>query len=118
MIARILSAAIGLWLMVSPSVLDYDGATRVNDWIVGPIVVSLSVIAASDVTRGVRWGVLPLGAWLVLASWFLGGGSTATLNALIAGLLLIGLSFVGGSISRRYGGGWSALWSANRPGHG
>jgi hypothetical protein len=36
-------------------------------WIVRPIAASLGIIAASEVNRGLRWAILPLGLWQVVA---------------------------------------------------
>ena len=113
--APIVCALAGLWLMVSPSVLDYGDPARTNDWIVGPIVASLGVISVSQVTRGLRWGILPLGVWQLLAPWLLGLDTTATLNALLTGLLLLACAPLGGKIDQRFGGGWRSLLPGRMP---
>src|SRR5688500_7976224 len=70
--ARMISAVIGIWLMTAPAVLDYGGAARTTDRIVGPLVASIAVIAVWEVLRPARWAVLPLAAALVIAPWMLG----------------------------------------------
>ncbi len=107
--AQAIAAAIGVWLMASPSILDYGDPARTNDWIVGPIVASLGVMATAGVLRELRWVFLPLGVWLVLAPWALGYALAATLNSAISGALLALLAFVRGTVEQRFGGGWSSL---------
>jgi hypothetical protein len=108
--ARLVSAALGIWLMAAPAVLDYAGAARTNDRIVGPIVASLAVIAIWETTRSLRWANLPLGGWLLIAPWVLGYPADATWNSLVVGALLLALGLVRGPVNGHFGGGWSALW--------
>jgi hypothetical protein len=107
--AQIASTAVGLWLMVAPAVLGYSGAARTNDHITGPVAASLSVIAVAAVTRGVRWGLLPIGIWLVIAPWLLGYDSVPTINSIAVGIALAILAPFGGNVERQYGGGWRSL---------
>jgi hypothetical protein len=107
--ARIVSLALGIWLMAAPIVLGYGPPASTNDHIVGPLAASFSIIAISEVTRSLRWLNVPVGAWLLIAPWLLGYGPTPTINSLAVGVLLIGLAFVRGTIEQRYGGGWSSL---------
>ena len=110
--ARVATAALGVWLMVAPAVLDYAGAARTNDRVVGPIAAGLAVVAAWEVARGLRWTAVPLGGWLLIAPWALGhAGTAATLNSVLVGLCLIALAPAGGATRQRFGGGWSALWT-------
>lgn len=112
--AHLINAALGVWLMVAPPVLNYAPPAQTNDRILGPVIATFAVVAWWEATRPVgRWN-LPLGVWLVLAPWVLGYGSTAAvLNSTIVGVLVTGLSLVQGSIEGTYGGGWSALWRSN-----
>jgi len=108
--ARIISVVLGIWLMAAPAVLDFPGPARINDRIVGPLVVSFAIIAYWEVTRSLRWVQLVLGFWLLVAPWVLGYELVATLNSMIVGLLLMALAAVPGTVKQRYGGGWSSLW--------
>jgi hypothetical protein len=110
--ARVAGALAGIWLMASPSALGFAGATRVSDLIVGPLAASAAIIAASEVTRAVRWAGVPLGAWTIVAPWLLGGSSGAGLSGVITGAVLIAAALVPGSRSARFGGGWPSLWRA------
>jgi hypothetical protein len=108
-IARLTSAALGLWLMASSAILGYGNPARDHDRIVGPIIVALSVISISSVTHNVRWGVLPLGIWLLIAPWLLGFSTTPTINTMVVGVIVVALTFVHGEIASRFGGGWASL---------
>lgn len=107
--ARYLSATCGLWLMASPDVLGYGDPARMNDRIVGPIIVALSVIAISGVTRTLRLAVIPLGIWLLIAPIVLGYDTTPLVNSIVTGLVVIPLSLVHGAVNNRFGGGWASL---------
>lgn len=109
MLAQVLLAAVGLWLMAAPDVLGYDDPARANDRIVGPVIVMLGVVAIWEVTRGLRWLALPLATWLLLAPWLLGYDALPAIQSSVAGLLTAGLALIRGRIKQRYGGGWTAL---------
>ena len=108
--AQLLSVVIGVWLMIAPAAIGYGGMAAQNDRIIGPIAATFATIAASEATRPVRWANVVLGAWMVLASPWLGGPIAAIANEMLAGVALIGLSLVRGRISSRFGGGWSVLF--------
>lgn len=113
--AQLAAALLGVWLMAAPAVLGYGGIAATNDRIVGPLVVSFGVVAASEVTRPLRWVLLPLGLWAAAAPWLLGYADVApTLNGVATGLAIAALAFVPGTISQRYGRGWSAVWRGYR----
>ena len=110
--ARIVSAALGVWLMAAPTVLDLGEPARSNDHVAGALAASLAMIAAAEVTRSLRWVALPLGVWLLTAPWLLGHDQTAAiLNDSLVGVALAVLAPLGGRVRQRFGGGWSSLWS-------
>jgi hypothetical protein len=108
--AQVLSALLGVWLMVAPAVLGYPGPAHINDRIIGPIVASIAAIAAWEATRPLGRANLVLGLWLVIAPWVLGYGSMALLNSTLVGVLLVVFALVPGRVRHRFGGGWSSLW--------
>lgn len=113
--SRLLSSALGIWLMAAPAVLGYGGNAAIVDRIVGPLAASAAIIAIAEVTRPVRWANTVLGAWLVAAPWVLGYSGVATSNSAIVGSLLVACSLVRGKINDRFGGGWSVLWRPDAP---
>lgn len=108
--ARFINVAIGIWLMAAPAVLGYGGtAAAHHDRIVGPVLASLACIAIWEVTGPLRWLNLLIGGWLLLAPWVLGLPYDATINSSFAGLVVVCLSLVRGSLTHRFGGGWLSL---------
>lgn len=101
--------ALGLWLLASPAVLGYTGAPLVVDRVVGPLAIAASVVAMAEVTRPVRYALVPLGLLLMLAPWPLFYTSVPALDSVVVGLCLIALGFIGGRLHHCYGGGWRAL---------
>lgn len=102
---------LGLWLMVAPGVMGYEAAAADNGHIVGPLIVTFSTIALWEATRVLRKWNYPLAVWLLLAPWVLGYGQTvAIVSDMVVGALVLLAASSGGSVSKRYGGGWSFLW--------
>jgi ABC-type polysaccharide/polyol phosphate export permease len=100
----LLSAGLGVWLMLAPSVLGGAGAAAHSDHLVGALIVTTAVIALADVGRAMRFLTIVFGAWVIAAPWILGGTTTsATWNDVIVGTLVILLSAPRGSIGERYG---------------
>jgi len=110
--ARLLSAALGVWLMAAPAVLGYRGtAAETSDRIVGPIVVSFAVIALWEVSRAVRWVNLLMALWLLSAPAVLGMAPVPLANSVVVGLVLVLLTLVPERKKERFAGGWRALWA-------
>lgn len=102
---------LGLWLMASPDVMDYEGPERLNNHIVGPLVVSMGIIALAETTRAVRWVNVVLGCWLVLAPMLLRYEPLHIgVRSALLGIAIAGLSWSPGERRSLQGGGWSALW--------
>ena len=110
--AHLIAAMLGVWLMAAPDVLAYGlrAAASNNDHIVGPLIVTIGLVAATEATRNVRWANIPLGAWLLLAPWVLGyDNNQALLNDMGVGVAVLLLSLVEGKRKHRFGGGWRSL---------
>jgi len=100
----LVSAALGLWLMFAPSALGSTGTAAHSDHLVGALIVTAAVIALADVGRAARFINILFGAWVIAAPWLLGGATTSvTWSDMIAGALVIVLSFPRGKIRERYG---------------
>lgn len=110
--AQIISAALGIWLMASPSILNYTGgAAAIDHRIVGPLVVSFAVIAWWEITRPARWVNLPLGLWLIISPLVFRFDDTESINSIVVGVLVALLTLVRGTYrTERFGGGWLSLW--------
>jgi hypothetical protein len=108
--AQLITTVLGVWLTASPDLLGYTGHAATNDHIVGPTIASFAFVAVWEVMRGLRWVNVVLGGWLLIAPWVLGYGEWLPMvNSLTVGVAVMGLSFVKGTLTQRYGGGWSAL---------
>jgi hypothetical protein len=116
---HLLPALAGIWLMMSPAVLEYADPGRANDRIIGPIVASLATIALWEVCRPLRWVNVVFGGWLLVVPWLLAYPPSGHWNSLATGAVVLGLSLVKGKRTHEFGGGWSSLWkrtpSAGRP---
>jgi hypothetical protein len=101
---------LGVWLMAAPALLGLGQPATDVLHIIGPIAASVGFVAASEVTRGLRWLNVLTGVALVVTPLALSFAPTALLVSLCTGLALIGLAFRGGRTATRFGGGWRALF--------
>ncbi len=109
-LAQAVGVAGGVALMVAPAILAY-AARPAGDLhrVVGPLVVSVALIALSGVTVGVRWVNLPLGAALVVAPAIVAHTAGAAVTGVVIGLALMAATPFGGRLGKRFDGGWWAL---------
>lgn len=116
MLAAIAAAVIGLWLALSPALLNYTGPAETNAHVVGPIAATFAMIAIAQATGQVRLLNVPLGLWLVVAPMVFAHSWIAVANSVGTGLILAALSVLRGRQRYQQGGGWAALWpTAQRP---
>ena len=114
MLAKILSAITGIWLMAAPYALGIDKIAANNDHIIGPLVASFAIISFSPCTSVVLKFNLPLGVWLLVAPWILNYEDiTAIINDMLTGFFVIIFSLIKVKIKKRFGGGWKAVWKSN-----
>ncbi len=111
MVAHIISAVLGLWLMVAPVILQYRGVPENIDRIIGPLIFTLAFIAISEYMRGVRKWYRWLGVALVVAPFIAGYPLLPLINSFVVGAAVVILSFFRGEVADEYGGGWSVLWN-------
>lgn len=104
----------GLWLMLAPSVLGYDGAAATSDRVAGPAMAATAFLAIFAITRGLRWFNLAVGAWLVAAPWLLDFPVDATVSSMVCGVAALVLAPRGAPDQSMYGGGWVALRHTDR----
>jgi hypothetical protein len=115
MVTQLLATAFGIWLTAAPDLLAYSGRAATHDHILGPIIASCAFVAIWEVMREIRWLNVALGGWLLLAPWLLGYEHTAAIfNSLLVGTSVMGLSFIKGPTTQRFGGGWAALLPGRR----
>ena len=99
-----ISALVGVWLMISPSLLDMSHVVSDNNTAFGALVVAVSIIAMAEVVRKFRFLILFFGLWIIIFPWIFSGNMyDIGWNNLIAGLFLIILSIPRGKILNHYG---------------
>jgi hypothetical protein len=100
----LLSALLGLWLMLAPGIFRTAGAAADSDHLVGALVVTTAAVAMAEVVRSARFLNVLFGLWVLVGPWLLSGGSgPARGNDLVAGAALILLSRSRGKVRERYG---------------
>lgn len=100
----LVSTALGLWLMLSPSLFKSTGLAADSNHIVGALITTVAVIVMAEIVRAGRFLNVLFGAWVVAAPWLLSGsGPGAKWNNLIVGVLLILVSIPRGTIREQYG---------------
>jgi hypothetical protein len=111
---RFINAALGLWLMIAPSIFAYEkSGAEINERIVGPVMITCALIAIWQTSRQARWGCVAAGAWLLVAPWIFGFDAWIILNEMLVGAAAIALGLVRGKMDQRIGGGWPALLSGD-----
>ncbi|QSW98630.1 vitamin K epoxide reductase family protein [Haloterrigena alkaliphila] len=97
--------ALGVWLMLSPTLFGMTGLMADTSHLAGSLIVSFTVIATAEPARAIRFCNVPLAGWVIAAPWLLAGVPTiAAINATVAGLLVLVLTAPRGPIADRYGG--------------
>jgi len=105
----LVTAALGVWLMIAPDVFQTQGQTADSDHILGALVVTIAIVAFAEVTRAARFINIALALAIIVLTWLLGGATFASsINNLIIGLLILALSIAPGKIKNTYEG-WNAL---------
>ena len=100
----LLTTALGIWLMFTPSTLGSTGTAAHTDHLFGALIVTMSVIALADVGRATRFINVLLAAGVIVAPWLLQGATTGSKwSDLLAGALVILLSLRRGPVGERYG---------------
>ena len=94
-------------LMLTRPLLGADGAIANTHHVAGALVVTVSIIATSEVARAVRFLNLPLGLWLIAAPFTGEAVSVPLLTAsVVAGALLLALSLPKGKRTEEHYAGW------------
>lgn len=110
MIAHVIVALIGLWLMASPAFINIKGTAEDLNHVFGPVITSFAIIAWWEVTRNLRFANIVIGVWLIISSWIFGYDSTAAINNIAVGIVVSLLSMIKGKIEGKFGGGWESLF--------
>ena len=99
------SAALGVWLMFSPAVFGTQAGAANSDHLVGALITAVAVSVMAEVIRAGRFLNVLLGAWIIAAPWLLSGaGTIARWNDVLAGAVVMLLSFRRGPVREQYAG--------------
>jgi hypothetical protein len=109
--ASILNIILGLGLMILPTLFNMDHGAANNNYIIGPLVITFSVISLWKINRNAIKANIIFGLWL-LASLFIFDFSITLAFLLngVCGVLLIILSSVKRKTVQKFGGGWRSLF--------
>ena len=85
----VVNAVLGLWVIISPWVLGFEGSSMAmsNAVIVGVLLVATALGAVFVPRAWEEWTEAGIGLWLVVSPWVLGfsGNRNAMLSTVIAG---------------------------------
>ncbi len=100
----LLSIVLGIWLMCAPAALGLLHPAADSNYIVGPLLITFSIIAMSEPARVFRFVNSILALFLIAAPYLLTGFSQeGMMNNFITGGLVLLLSLRKGKIFERYG---------------
>ncbi len=100
----LVSAVLGIWLMASPSGFGIIGGVATSNYILGPMIAAVSIIALAEVFRSVRYLNIIFGLGLCIAPWVVTEGNTTALcNNLVVGVLILALAPIKGRVAEKYG---------------
>ena len=111
MLPGVLNMIAGLWLMISPSLLEYSSKDSNNVYVTGVIVISMAIISTTESLRNIRWVNFLAGLWLLSSIWMFGMvNRSEMLNNTLMGIVIVLFSLLKGKIKNEYGGGWGSLF--------
>jgi hypothetical protein len=102
-----LAGVVALSLLFTRLSLGTEGGMANADHLIGALALTVISIATAEVARPARYLLAPLGAALFVTPFAYDANVAATIASIVAGLLLIALSFRRGQVRGRYGN-WNA----------
>jgi hypothetical protein len=97
--ARLVNAALGVWLFISAFAWPHSMAQRTNTWIVGILTVAFSLSATNK--PQMRYLNTILAIWLFISAWALPHVSAATVwNNVLVAIAIFVLSLVPSEATR------------------
>ena len=94
---------IGAWLMCTRIFLGAEAGMANADHVIGALVLTVVALSAAEVTRILRFLLIPLGAALLITPFMFTTGVLSAVASLICGVALICLAFPRGQIDNPYG---------------
>ena len=106
---RLLTIALGVWLLIAPAIIPTTEATRIMERVIAPVVIWVGVLAMRAVTRPLRAINILAAIALLIAPWLAPITTAQQWNTQVAGWLLLALTIPQGAMRQRIGGGWLAI---------
>lgn len=95
---------LGVWLVLSPWILQYTAASAAawNAWILGVVIVAAALAAIFAYREWEEYIAVLFAAWLIVSPWLLGfaGTAAAVWNQIVVGVL-VGLLAVWSAFAER-----------------
>ncbi len=99
-----LSVLLGISIMCSPSFFGDLHPASDSNYMVGPLLIAISVISCCEITRSLRFINVVLALGLILSAFFLKGlTNLGCMSNVVTGILICLLSFPRGKIREKYG---------------
>jgi hypothetical protein len=93
---------LGLFLALSPWIVDYSGRPAQNAVIAGLVIAGLSIAALAAFAQWEEWLNLLLGLWVLVSPWALGfQGTTAAWVHIVVGILVAALAAIEMLVTQR-----------------
>lgn len=99
----VLAGLVGFWLLFTRLSLGAEPPMAHADHLIGALALTVISLAAAEVTRALRFLLIPLGAALFVTPFLYGAGTEQMIASFVSGALLIVLSLRRGKIHCRYG---------------
>ncbi|MDQ3937091.1 MAG: vitamin K epoxide reductase, partial [Chloroflexota bacterium] len=93
----------GTWLLFAPELLGTSGALANSNHLSGALAASVAVIVMAEPIRLGRFLNVPVGGWIALSPFLLGGQPVDIVNNLAVGVAVAALSLPRGAIRERFG---------------
>ena len=100
------TTALGGLLMLERLLLPAPWDLANTHHVIGALVITISIIATTEVARALRFVNLVLAAWLAISPWLAPESSTATVVSLAGAALIAALSLPRGRRSKEHYAGW------------
>jgi SPW repeat len=106
----VVNAVLGLWVIISPWVLGFDGSSMAmsNAVVVGVLLVATALGAVFVPRAWEEWTEAGIGLWLVVSPWILGfsGHRNAMLSTVIAGAIVVAMALWTLFTDKDYSAAW------------
>jgi len=101
----VLITLIAIWIMVSPSALQFSGSLADSNHLIGALIITFTIISMSEVARTLRFINILFAIWIAISPFIYGFDQPEVMwNGIIAGVIIIAVVFPKGIIEDERGG--------------